>query len=310
MSSGSKTTTQSSASEPWKPAQGLLKTGLQEADSIFKSGTAFGPNTTNMVVPFSDQTSAGMTDIQNKAGAMMSGPNAFDKGFNALGGMIDNGGQTGDMRGVMDQWKNTASGAELNNLAPEFQNVLSRVQGDTRDQVNLGASAAGRYGSGMHTGVLADRVGDVTSRMLTDEYGRQLGRQDAARGNLYNAGNTGNTNVMNAIQGLPGAYQAQQQPATDMMKIGSMYEDLYGRQLDDQNRIFEGMRDAPKLGVEWLNAIGSGAGGLGGVQSGSTTSPAPNPFLSAIAGATGLNNLFGNPLGQMTGSVVNAPFMF
>jgi hypothetical protein len=304
MSSGSKTPTTSGTSEPWKAAQPALKTGLSEATNIFKEGSSFKPFQGSTVVPFSEQTTQGMNDVMGRSNAAMSGINPFDKAFGYAGGVIDGGGMTDDMKGVMDQWKTTASGAEMGMMSPAFQDVLSRVQGDTRDQVNLSASGAGRYGSGMHTGVLADRVGDVTARMNLDEYGRQMGRMDTARGNIFQGGNTGISNAMNAGASLPALWEGMNAPATDAMKVGSMYEDLFGRTLDDKLRIFEGNRDAPKAATEWLNAIASGAGALGGTQSGRTTAPAPNPFLQGIAGVSGLNNLFGNPIGQMTGSVV------
>ena len=66
-----------------------------------------------------------------------------------------------------------------------------------------------------------------------------------------------------------------------------------GRTMADQERIFRETQEAPLRAVEWLNAIGSGAGSLGGMQSQSTLQPAPNPFLQGAAGLLGLGSLLG-----------------
>ena len=296
MSGGSDKTVTQASSEPWKEAQPALKTGLADAKNIYKSGQGFQPYTGSTVVPFADQTMAGAGDIQNRALSSMSGPNAFNNAFDMYGGYVQNG-LSGDQQGVADQWRNTASGSELNNTSSAFNDVLRRTQDDTRTGVDLSMSANGRYGSGGHTGVLADRLGGVTAQMLDANYGRELGRQDSARMNLANMGQQGITNQFGAAGALPGAYDAQNAPATDLMKVGSMYEDLAGRTMADNMRIFQETQQAPMRAVEWLNAIGSGAGSLGGSQSGSSQAPSPNPFVQVLGGGLGLNSLLGNPLG-------------
>jgi len=74
------------------------------------------------------------------------------------------------------------------------------------------------------------------------------------------------------------------------MKVGSMYEDLAARTLQDQNRIYDQTRQAPLAAVEWLNAIGRGAGSLGATSTNDVSQPTPNPFLqvaSSLAGPIG-----------------------
>jgi len=77
------------------------------------------------------------------------------------------------------------------------------------------------------------------------------------------------------------------------MKVGSMYEDLAARTLQDQNRIYDQTRQAPLAAVEWLNAIAGGAGSLGGSGSNAVSQPTPNPFLQMLSGLAGpLGSLF------------------
>lgn len=299
--SGSNKTTTTGTTEPWSEAQPALELGLKDATNLYKSGTGFQPYTGSTVVPFADQTVAGMEGIQGNALNALSGPNAFDKGFDFFGGQFDNGGLSADQRGVADQYRNTASGAELLNTSPEFNNVLERVLGDARTGIDLSMSGAGRYGSGAHTDVLADTLGGVSSQARLGEYERQLGRMDNARTSLANLGQQGITNQFGAANALPAAWEARQSPMRDLMGLGSMYEDLAGRTMADNMRIFNETQRAPLEAVEWLNAIGSGAGSLGGTSSGTAQGPSPNPFLQIGASILGGNNLLGNPLASLFG---------
>ena len=98
---------------------------------------------------------------------------------------------------------------------------------------------------------------------------------------------------------MPGAWDNSQKPATDMMKLGEMYQDLAGRTMADQLRIWEETQNAPKSAVEWLNSIGAGAGQLGSSQRQVSTGTGTNPWLQAAGIGLGANSLLGNPLGGL-----------
>jgi hypothetical protein len=297
MGGSSKETTQAT-NEPWSAAQPLLKQGIKDAGNVYKQGDAWSPYTGSTVVPYANQTMSGMNAIQGNAqDAMSSG--AMRKPLSFFGSMFDNGGLSADQRGVADQWRNTASGAELLNTSPEFNDVLQRSLNDASTGVNLGISGAGRYGSGMHTDVLANTLGGISSNARLGEYGRQLGRMDTARNSLAGMGQQGIANQFGAAQGMPGAWETGQMPATDLMKVGGMYEDLAGRTMQDQMRIFEERQNAKTAPIEWLSAIGTGAGSLGGTSR--QISPGTNPFVQALGIGLGTNSLLGNPLGGLFG---------
>lgn len=303
MSGGGSQTTQTATAEPWKDAQPTIKTALSGANNVYNSGDAFKPYTGSTVVPYSQQTTQAMGSIQNQAQDALSGDNPMAKPLGFFGSMFDQGGLSNDQRGVADQWRNTASGAELLNTSPEFNDVLQRSLQDASTGVNLGMSGAGRYGSGMHTDVLGNTLGGISSNARLGEYRNQLGRMDTARNSLAGMGQQGITNQFGAASGMPGAWSASQQPATDLMKVGGMYEDLAGRTMADQLRIFEETQNAPKDRVEWLNAIGTGAGSLGGTQR--QIQPGTNPFVQALGIGLGGNSLLGNPLGSLFGGTVS-----
>ena len=283
MSGGQKQTTRSE-SAPWKAAQPALQLGLKDAENIYKTGESFQPYTGSTVVPYSQQTQAGMTDIQNQAAGLMEN-NPFGGAAAKFGGLLDAGGLNPMQTGVAEQWKGTAAGADQD---PVFQRVLADAQKDAAHYANMGASGRGRFGSGKHADVVARSVGDLTDRM----YMGQLGRMDAARRNLADLGQQGILNQFGAVREAPTAMSAQFEPARAMMGIGSMYEDLMGRTMADQQRIFGETQQAPLRAVEWLNAIGSGAGALGGTSSSTSKVPGPNPFMQAAGVGLGLGSLF------------------
>jgi hypothetical protein len=55
-----------------------------------------------------------------------------------------------------------------------------------QSRVNAQFAGSGRYGSGMHSGTLADSLGDVSSRMSFQQYENERQRQQAARNALLN----------------------------------------------------------------------------------------------------------------------------
>lgn len=286
--------TTSGTNEPWKDAQPALKQGLNEAQNLFSSGGNFQPYTGSTVVPYSDQTMAGANAIQGQAQTALDNPNsATGKPLSFYGGLYDTGGLSSQQQAVQPMLEKTASGAELNQTSPVFQSMLDKAAQDARNGVNLSMSAAGRYGSGMHTDALGRSITNAQAPMLLSNYNTELGRMDAARGALSGLGQQGIANQGMASEAMPGAWATGQLPATDLMKVGSMYEDLAGRTMGDQQRIFQETQQAPLSAVEWLNSIASGAGSLGGSQSQTVAQPAPNPFLQLLAGGVGLNSLLG-----------------
>jgi hypothetical protein len=350
---GSSQTTTASTSEPWKPAQKPLKLGLDQATKLFnadKNGSYFTGST---VVPWDQQTKKGMNFIQGGANANLAGKGLSGQyqdvinqgGYNdaqlgalrVMQGMPQNGlsdAQTGALGGLQalaanpfnsyqnSALQNTQNMANSNfdvNSNPAFQDVLRQSQDAARESVNMSAGGAGRYGGGVHQGNLASEVGDLTSRMVGNEYQNWQNRRDTANQNLFNMGQTGIGTQMNANTGaanigqqgianqqnnqnaifgmgqaaqgnLGAAYTGMQQPANDLMKVGAMNEDLKTRQMNDKLRLFNDKKNAPWEQIGRLNAVASGAGQMGGTQT--QSAPGQNPFLTAMGyGATALGGL-------------------
>lgn len=266
MTGSSKTTTTQN-SAPWSGAQPALSTALTGAQDLYKNGTGSQVYTDSTVVPWDAQTQKGMGIITNTANAN-SGGNGLSGQYQ---GIIDSGGYNADQLNALNNIKSVANGSFDINSDPGFQQVIDQA----KNSVNASASGAGRYGSGIHQQTLANTIGDLGARQYQDF----LNRKDTANSNLFNMGQTGIGNLSTAYTGL-------QAPASSLMQVGAMNEDLATRQMNDKLRIFNEQQSKPWEQISRLNAIASGAGQLGGTQT--TSQPGQNPFLSALGyGATG-----------------------
>ena len=280
-----------STSAPWGPAQPVLQRGLNDAQALYKSGTAFQPYGGSTVVPYSAQSQQAMNTIGQ-------GANWAQDRFNINLDNVANYGMYGMknglndiQQGVVNRLTGQATKAFNPNDNPGFQSVLKQATDSAGQAVDLGASAAGRYGSGIHQGNVAREVGNVAGQLTSNEYNDFKNRQDAANASLFNAGQQGTQNVWGQTDALSNAYQARQAPSQDLLGVGQMYEDLAGRTLNDKLRVWQGQQAAPRNALEWLAAIGSGAGSLGGTQNTTAQGPKANPFGQALGGLIGLNSL-------------------
>ena len=111
------------------------------------------------------------------------------------------------------------------------------------------------------------------------------------------------------ITALPGqmaaGYQSALAPSQTQRGIGGQYEDLYRRQLNDQERIFRERQAAPWQNINNLNAALGGGQALAnyGTQYGSATQPTPSMASQIAGGALAGGSMFsGNPWGIAAGA--------
>jgi len=111
-----------------------------------------------------------------------------------------------------------------------------------------------------------------------------------------------NADALAAIGAAPGVYDFANQGARDLMGVGQMLEGMDQSQIDADRARWDYAQNAPRANVEWLNAIATGQGQLGGTQNmqGVTYQPyqRSNPFLTGL-GAAGA---FASGLGALGGS--------
>lgn len=282
MPSGTTTTTQNTTAQPYKKAKPLVNTALNDAMRAYSQGIGGQTYTGSTVVPMANQTTQAYGDVSRNATANMGGQGMSGQ----LQGIIDNGGFNSEQRTALDNFQNTANSSYDMNANPGFQNVLQKAQNDARNQVGMSASAMGRYGSGIAQGNVAREVGNLTDRMVSDDFNRWLGRKDSANQNLFNAAQAG-------LGNMSSAYGAMQAPATAQLGVGAAYEDLYKRQLDDQLRIFDDRQNAPWNQFNRLMGMGNLTSSYA-PKSTVSTAPGQNPLLSTIGGVSTGYGLLGS----------------
>lgn len=235
--SRTQTVTQSANQEPWSAAQPYLKDTLSEADSLFKSGVGGQVFQGSTVIPFSNQTQAGLDSMENFASAAapaMAAPLASYTNQIATLDPIARGDFSND---------------------PSFNHTLGRAQEDVRTGVDLSFSDAGRYGGAEHNQALAQEIGDMTNRAM-------LNRQQWASGALNQFGNS-----------MGQAFQTGMAPAGAMRDVGSQYENLAANIKDDELRKFAEEQNRPWEQLGRMNAIAQGVGQMGGTNYGQSTVP-------------------------------------
>lgn len=87
---------------------------------------------------------------------------------------------------VLDYYGDTLAGNKLNGN-PYLQGVIDRTNADVTTGVDSRFASAGRYGSGMHAGILAKSLADNENSLRYQDYATERGYQDAAAGKQLTA---------------------------------------------------------------------------------------------------------------------------
>ena len=207
---------------------------------------------------------------------------------------------------------------------PYLDEVINRSAADITGAQNMAASGTGRYGSGGYQAATQREIGQMSAPLRFADYNTQQQRMDAAIRDQFGMGNQANTQTeadwarkmaaitgqaelgqqqWNNITALPGqmaaGYQAALAPSQTQQGIGTAYEDLYRRQLNDQERIFREQQAAPWQNINNLNAALGGGQALSnyGTQYGSATQPTSSMLQQGVGGAMAGASMFSNTPG-------------
>jgi len=313
--------------------QSAMDSSLGKAQSLFNNNQIATPYTGSTVVPYSENTMAGMWRSLNTADQARPGVQAtFDRtaalgnsdGLNdgqrsalgSLSGIMSGANGTSNAESNLGFWAN--GGALDGSKNPYFSAVVDRASEGARDAVNMNFAGAGRYGSGANQQILAREVGDLQNRAYAGQYNNEvanmfganqqmdsqrqqgIANQMQAAGDVFNGYQQGTQNAAGARAALPGAYQALQGLNNAQFSVGSVWEDLNARQMNDQLRIWQEQQQQPMTSVEWLNGIAGGNGALTGGQTQTIQAPKTSPFMAGLGGAaTGFG--VGGPIGAAIG---------
>lgn len=279
----SSTQSQNSTTAPWTAAQPALQGILGQLNGQLGNTGITGAS------------SNALSTIENNANAT----NQFTPQINRYTGSLLNGG------GALDQSGNINSAfqnytAQTNPLAsntnydprstPGLSDALAGLNSDITQQINGQFAAAGRDGSGYNQQALARGLAQGEGQLLTNQYNQNVQNQQAAAGNLYNAGNTN----AGLLAGLQQQYLANQGAGVQNVGAG----------LDAQNAGANAtlQAEAQKFGIPVQNLgmlaqIGIPIAGLGSQSTGTATGQnqmsGAQQFATILGGIGSLGGLWG-----------------
>lgn len=261
--------------------------------------------TTQTKTPWGE-TSGQLTDLSNKVSALGSqtdlfAPSVSDTTYKGIDQLAQLGNQPsqsnqllqqvlpGSAQGFdqgLGQLSSVANGSYLNPnqylqaaLKPAAQDVINKVNGQF--------TAAGRYGSGAHTGAMTRELGNLESQAYLNNYNTERGRQDAAATTLNQGGYTG--------AWMAGQLdQTAMNPALRSLQAGQM--------LDQINRQ---IKQAPLTAEQWQQSqIMPMATAFGNQNTNSQTVQPVNPLTQGLGiGMMGLGMLGSPGFGTLTGGI-------
>jgi len=318
MSSGGGNQTTTSRTQPYAPAEPYLQDILGEAQNIYRSGLgkSFFPSST--VVPFAGQTqealnlqqasaldqmapSAILGQAGNTFGQFAGGPMSAYAGRPGMGfgsaysGLTPQTDYLSDLRSgitsdVLGSVQSQFGGMGRTGTSPQAQQAVAR--GVTQAYAPI-ASQLGSQERGRELGALESQLGRIYGGSQADIARQQAGMESAFGRSLQAAGQ------------LPGIQQAmdmrRQGAIANLGGVGSAYENLAQRQLQDQIQRFQFGQQAPMQALQqYAGLISPIAGGYPtavntgpGQQSGG----ASGAFGGAVAGsALGTPGIVGGAL--------------
>lgn len=280
---GSKTEQQKveSRSDPWAPAQPLLKDILgQLQPMVGQSG----------VNPAEAAALAGLRSNAQQ-------PNPYAPRIGMLADDLFTGGtdRTGMVQGAYDDYRTalepTARGDYVDptkNTA--LQGYLTQASDDAANRVNSMFAAAGRDFSGAHANTFAKGVAGATAPILYDAYNQERGNQLGAIDKLYGAG--GATAGM-----LSGLDQTELGNRATGIGVGAAFQAAQDDPFNRQLAVEQMGRGIPQQGLGWLASLGIPIAGTGGTNSGTTTATTSDPsaiWRNIIGGGIGGLGLLGS----------------
>lgn len=272
----SRTTT---TTEPPKFIQPYLQDAAQRSFNLFSTGgREFFPNST--VVPFSPQTQQALDLTQQRA---------------MTGGAATNAAQGYAQRTIGGDFLSSnpyASGSEANPFAegganPFLDATFNRAADQVQNRLQSSFAGAGRN-IGAARAPAALELNDLAERIYGGAYESDATRRQAAyeatQGRRF-AGLENERKAMDFAAGLSPSLDATDYADLGALQgVGGQYEDLYGRQLQDQIDRFEFAQNRPYQNLDEYIARIQGAF-PGQSQTATTRGPGVNRAAGALGGA-------------------------
>jgi hypothetical protein len=274
------TSNQSSTTNPWAPAQGVLQGILGQLNNNLGQ-TNLTRNEDLAIGQLTNAASAGNPfagQIGNFANELLSGGGATNQAGNV----------TQNLSEYQRRLNPIADGANIGpNGNPALKGYLDTIANDVQTRVNGMFAGAGRDLSGANVGTVARGIAEGTAPVLAAQYNTDFGNMRSAADALYGAGNT-NAGLLSGMQQQAlqnkGVGIGASQAATDANTSGA-------RGLLEAEALRRGL---PVQALGLLANIGIPIAGLGGQSTGQSNTTGTNQMsgMQQFMGITqGLQNL-------------------
>lgn len=196
ISGGSKTTSNSGSAQEW--AKPYATAAASEVQNVY-----------NAAKPGLEANVASANDLASR----------FKAGYTSAG-------STG---GKANQFYGSVLGGKYLEGNPYLQDIIDASRGGVTDGVNSQFTSAGRYGSGAHTGVLADSLADMEAQLRYTNYDNEMERMmGAAEGSVAADAAKAQAQAQAAQQALAAQALAAEMPYTGTNNLATSLGNLFG----------------------------------------------------------------------------------
>ncbi|WP_455476853.1 tail fiber domain-containing protein [Bartonella sp. B41] len=201
------TTTKTNAPPAW--IEDIFKKASSEALNLYNSGS--GGNV------YQGERAADLSDTTKNA--IMGLEKAADQYNNPIIAQLLNA-PTNSVPNLLDMAQGNFVGRNS-----KFNDALQNALNQTSDAVNRSVSGAGRYGSGAHTGVLADELGMLATKAAARQYNQDVN-------NMINANKIIDNSLYDKVNAANGYYKGQSSAQSNALKGGIIKDEYRQNALD------------------------------------------------------------------------------
>ncbi|WP_421565572.1 tail fiber domain-containing protein [Ochrobactrum sp. EDr1-4] len=249
MSSGKSKSDSSQTSEPPSWAKPLFTQSAKDAQSLYNSGQGGNVYQGDRVTDLNGTTTGAVNKLTGAADMYNS------DAVNKLA--------TGDTSSATNL-ANMANGSMIGNNTA-FNEALQNTLNNTATTINSSMSGAGRYGSGAHTGVMSNQLGQVATNAMANQY-----NQDVS--NMMNANSQIDSANLGKLSGLNSLYQGYSNAAANQLAGGQVLDQNAQAKLDADKAKWTETDNQGWTRLGLLQSAAAGAAGNYGTTTGSQDS--------------------------------------
>ncbi|WP_336293986.1 tail fiber domain-containing protein [Bartonella sp. CB169] len=265
------TTTQTNAPPAW--AADIFKNASSQALDLYNKGVGGNVYQGERVAGLSNMTKNALTGLEQATG-QYNNP-ALTQWFNE---------PTQSAKNLL----NMAQGNQIGSNS-KFNAALQNALNKTSDAINQSMSGAGRYGSGAHTGVLADELGALATNATAQQYNQDIN-------NMMHANQIIDGSLRDQINAANTYFQGQSNAQSNALKGGMIQDANRQNVLDAERQKWTEQDNKAWNQLERLLQVGTQAAGNYGTETQKSTTM-PSTVKDPLRDAQKVLGLLGGILG-------------